>query len=101
MITTSIEENKADIKHPLEATKSWMLHLQRRRRRQQQQSSGNYHRSLKKKRDVDDEFEHTEDNQNPEIEITHTSQNHKIPKAEGSSMHGMMIDAGSVSLIQS
>jgi hypothetical protein len=88
--------SNADLKHPLEATKSWDLYLQRRHRKEQSSAEKN-HRVLKTKRKGDDEFEHPEYNQDPEIEITHTPHNHKIPKAHGSTMHGMMIDAGSVS----
>jgi hypothetical protein len=100
MISTTIHKGNNDIKHPLEATKSWDLYLERRGRRQPLQSPGKDRRALKKKRDVHDESEPPKHNKDAEIAITHIPQNHKIPKAEGSTMHGMMIDAGSVSLIR-
>jgi hypothetical protein len=90
-------------RHPLEASKSWDLYLQRRRQQQQQEQQQQGHRILKKKKkgkkekkdQVETEPSFGDDDL--DIEISHTSR-HKIPSAGGSSMHAMMIDAGSVSL---
>jgi hypothetical protein len=43
------------------------------------------------------EEEEQEQHDHDEIHVTHSPYKHKIPKADGDSMHGMMIDAGSVS----
>jgi hypothetical protein len=51
----------------------------------------------------DDDYQKKKNSHHPDytyqdIEITHIQHNHKIPIADGTSMHGIMIDAGSVRL---
>ncbi|KAG7370737.1 GDA1/CD39 nucleoside phosphatase family protein [Nitzschia inconspicua] len=95
------ELNSKEAKHPLEATKSWELHVDRR------QSSNSAEpppprRILKKFKSVKSDegengvFEYSQTNNlDVDFEISHKPQKGKIPKAGGSTMHGMMIDAGS------
>lgn len=95
-----------DTKHPLEATKSWDLYVESTRRagrpppQKGRRALKSKHDKKKKEEELadDDLFQHPDyDQETGNIEIVHEPYKGKIPKADGSTMHGMMIDAGSVS----
>lgn len=93
-------------KHPLEAAQSWDLH----RRRQKEQviqneepDDDNFRRVLKKhgenkhqSNSHGDPAQHLSFGKDPNIQVSHKPRKHKILKAGGSTMHAIMIDAGSV-----
>jgi hypothetical protein len=93
-----------DQKHPLEAKQSWNLFMEREQKQNEQQNRRNLKKKTKQRKkkkkhsttDDDDEVTSFRRPQyNDDIEVIHKEHNHKIPIADGTSMHGMMIDAGS------
>ena len=94
-----------ETKHPLEASQSWDLYTRRRQQEAEEEHSemGSSVRRILTKTKVDDKKRHGSDDiqdpgaeGDPNIHVSHKPRKHKIPKAGGSTMHGIMIDAGSV-----
>ena len=95
-------------KHPLEASKSWALYTQRQQAGEEQPEDSSFRRILKKTKtnhnakkhhetDSDDDLiQHPDSGEGLDIQVSHKPRKHKIPKVGGSTMHGIMIDAGSV-----
>ena len=90
-------------KHPLEESKSWELHLKRQGQAYNGPSSNNGHRKLSGAQwyGNEDEAPNGDDKDKFEMpfEVKHKNQKKHIPFAGGDTTHGMMIDAGSVSII--
>ena len=105
MSAVKMAPTRPEAKHPLEASQSWALYTLRQQDDVEVPGDNGVRRILKKTNDErysgskhgDHELVHrTGAIDDPDIQVSHKPRKHKIPKVRGSTMHGIMIDAGSV-----